>query len=167
MRKSTVESSDVFSFRVLYYPLVEAAATPPVSVAGLMSGCDRARDGLASEKLAELRKLNDQVFEEEAARIDTFFEDSLLEFEDEEQSLLRQMERVQKQRRAARTFDERKTLREEYEHLKERYFTIQRDNFRRREEEGQRRDQKISTLAEQKEPQVRVELINAALVTIE
>ena len=162
-----MEFSDVFSFRIMYYPLVDTTKTPPVPIADVTSSCEQAREGLISEKLGELRKLNDHVFEEEAARIDTFFEDWLLEFEDEEQALMRRMERVQKQRRAAKTFDERKALREEYEHLKERYFTVQRENFRRREEEGQRRDRKISALADQKEPQVRVELINAALVTIE
>jgi len=161
-----LEFSDVFSFRMLYYPLIEAPTTPPVPVAEVARGSERAQEQLTSEKLTQLRMLNDQVFEEEAARIDTFFEDSLLEFEDEEQSLMRRMEQVQKQRRTAKTFDERKALREEYEQLKERYFTIQRENFRRREEEGQRRDCKISTLASQKEPQVRVELINAALVRI-
>ena len=161
-----LEFSDVFSFRMLYYPLIEAPTTPPVPVAEVARGSERAREQLTSEKLTQLRTLNDQVFEEEAARIDTFFEDSLLEFEDEEQSLMRRMEQVQKQRRTAKTFDERKALREEYEQLKERYFTVQRENFRRREEEGQRRDRKISTLAGQKEPQVRVELINAALVAI-
>jgi len=162
-----VEFSDVFSFRMLYYPLVEAGAASATRVQPLASESEAACAQLTEAKLRELRCLNDQVFEEEAARIDTFFEDSLLEFEDEEQSLSRQMERVQAKRRTAKTFDERKALREEYERIKERYFAVQRENFRRREEEGKRRDGKISALADQREPRVTVELINAAVVTIE
>lgn len=162
-----VQFSDVFSFRMLYYPLVESAGAPLVPLEALAAASEAACGTLTEAKLNELRRLNEQVFEEEAARIDTFFEDSLLELEDEEQALSRRMERIQAKRRTAKTFDERKALREEYEQLKKRYFLVQRENFRRREEEGKRRDAKVAALGEQREPRVSIELVNAAVVAIE
>jgi superfamily II DNA or RNA helicase len=120
---------DDFNARMLYYRLLEHPVPDPGLdfVKDALSG---AVDGPIGRQLERLRLLNREVFEEEAAKIDTYFEDSLMEFEDKEQTLLRQMERVQARRQKARVFDERKALREEYETLKEQYFRLQRDNFR-------------------------------------
>lgn len=157
--------SDDFTARMLYYRLKEHPA-PTLELDRVDEHLAGAVNARVAAQLERLRLLNREVFEEEAAKIDTYFADSLMEFEDREQTLLRQMERVQAKRHKARVFDERKALREEYETLKEQYFRLQRENFQRREAGNQEREEKIRALEGQLEPAVEVEWVNAALVEI-
>jgi hypothetical protein len=155
-----------FSSRLLYYPLEEAPAVA-LQLEGVQDCLAKALSRETQTKRQALELLNREVFEEETAKIDTYFEDALMEFEDQEQNLLRQMERTQAKRQKARVFEERKALREEYERLKEEYFKVQRQNFQRRHAKNEERESKVRNLEEKMQPDIQVSWINAALVEIE
>jgi superfamily II DNA or RNA helicase len=164
VRPGGADAGDFVS-RMLYYRLVDHPLLT-VDVDALREPVVKALGGQLEAPLAQLLRLNREVFEEEAAKIDTYFADSLLEFEDKEKALLREMERVQAKRHKARVFEERKAFREQYERLKDQYLRLQREIFERRRAKNQEREEKIHGLQRRVQPQVEVVWVSAALVEV-